>query len=310
MDDRLESALVSEVSDFILFAQHGWADNDRAIAKMAQTLATPHSLLIVPDLGWVKTWLRIQPLIAQVEKIASEAIDNYPHIPIRIMGHSMGGLIWLEVLQRHPEWWQKVESFVLVASPVGGADLARILDPLGIGIGIAADLGKNRRQMAQAIAKVIPTLAIAGDVDGGSDGTITLETTKFPGAKWVCLPNLPHAILKNHPAVVEVIQEFWQNPVITPAPPPDFTTTLIERLQSVPGMTDAHWRDFSRAKIYLTFPNGVTIRRWKNTVQVEHVFVANHQGECLYGGFVGWVHIPALLQALGEIGKWELGEWG
>ena len=302
-----ESGLVSEISDFILFAQHGWADNDKAIANMAQSLTTPQSLLITPDLGWVKTWLRIEPLIEQVEKIASETIDNCPHIPIRIMGHSMGGLIWLEVLQRHPEWWKRVESLVLIASPVGGADLARIFDPLGIGIGIAAALGMNRRPIAQSIAKVIPTLAIAGDVDGGSDGTITLETTKFAGAKWVCLPDLPHATLKNHCAVVAVIQEFWANPVITEAPPLDFTAQLIERLRSVPGMTDAHRRDFPRAKTCMSFPNGVTLRKWKNPVQVEHVFVANSEGEFLYGGFVGWVHIPALHQALGEIRGWEVG---
>lgn len=291
--------------DFILFAQHGWADTHHAIASLARSLATPQSHLVTPNLGWLKTWWRIEPLIQQVEIIATETITQYPDTPIRIIGHSMGGLIWLEILNQHPEWWSQIESCVLVASPIGGADLARLIDPLGIGIGIAGALGINRRQMAQSIAKMIPTLVIAGDKDGGSDGTITLESTKFPHAKFVSIPNLAHAQLKNHPTVTKIIRKFWANPTLTPPDFLGFTAQLIERLQSIPGMTDAHPRDFSRSQPYLTFANGFTIRRWTNPLQVDHVFVASPEGKCLYSGFVGWMHRAALNQTLAEIREAE-----
>ncbi|MEQ9486772.1 alpha/beta fold hydrolase [Coleofasciculus sp. F4-SAH-05] len=292
---------MNQTPDCIIFAQHGWADTHHAIAALAKSLATPQTHLVTPNLGWLKTWWRIEPLIQQVEGIATETITQYPDTPIRIIGHSMGGLIWLEILNQHPEWWSQIESFVLVASPIGGADLARIIDPFSVRIGIAGALGINRRQIAQSIAKKIPTLVIAGDRDRGSDGTITVESTKFSRAKFVSIPNLAHAQLKNHPTVIGIIREFWANPTITNPSPLDFTAQLIEHLQSIHGMTDAHPRDFSRSQPYITLANGFTIRIWTSPLQVDHIFVANPEGECLYSCFVGWMHRGVLHQALAEI---------
>lgn len=296
---------VTRAPDFILFAQHGWADTNWAIGSLAKTLATPRTKIVVPNLGWLRTWFRIEPLVEQVEQLAIATLSHYPDIPIRIIGHSMGGLIWLEVLSRHPEWWPRVEALVLIASPIGGADLARLIDPLGWGIGIARDLGKNRRSLAEAIARVIPTLIIAGDLDGGSDGTITLDTTQFDYAQSVILPNLPHATLKSHPSVGERIREFWQNPVVTP-PRDDLTTRLIRQLRSIPGITDAHRRDFIRAKTHLILSDGIALRLWKHPLQLDHIFVAKGEEQCLYGGFVGWMHNQALRQALEEIEREHL----
>lgn len=299
----METSVVTNTPDFILFAQHGWADNSKAIAALSRTVATPKTLIVAPDLGYVATWIRIQPLIQKVEQIAIDIIARYPTTPIRIIGHSMGGLIWLELLNRHPEWWSSVESLVLIGSPVGGADLGRIIDPLGFGIGIASDLGINRRQIAQTIAQVIPTLIIAGDIDGGSDGTITVGSTKFQHATFVSLPGLRHEILKNHPTVAETIRDFWLNPekpALTTVEQ-DLSSLLIQRLQLVTGMTDAHLRDFYRAKVQMTFKDGLTILTWKNPLQIDHIFVANKQKECLYGGFVGLVHAKGLRQTLEEI---------
>ncbi|HEY9614513.1 alpha/beta hydrolase [Allocoleopsis sp.] len=291
--------------DFVLFAQHGWADDSKAIASLARSLATPKTLIVAPDLGWIKTWIRIDPLIHKLEQIFLETLVRYPKTPIKIIGHSMGGLIWLEVLSRHPEWWSQVHSLVLIASPIGGADLARIFDPLGIGIGMARDLGINRREMAELIATAIPTLIIAGDIDNGSDGTITIETTKFSGAKqFICLPALSHAVLKNHPEVVATIQNFWTNPqILVDEREPDFSTLLIQQIRLVPGITDAHRRDFYRSRAYIRFHNGITIRTWRNPLQVEHVFIGNNEGQCLYGGFVGWLHADGLRRTLEDVKK-------
>lgn len=242
--------MATDSPDFVLYAQHGWADNSQAIAALAHSVATPTTRIFTPSLGFIKTWIGIKPLIQAVEKIAIETTAKFPDVPIRIIGHSMGGLIWLEVLNRHPEWWSRVDSLVLVASPVGGADLARILDPLGLGIGVACDLGTNRRLIAEEIAAIIPTLIIAGDVDGGSDGTITVGSTKFLHAKFLYLPGLSHAVLKNHPTVAAAICDFWANskqPILSTVEP-DLGNLLIRRLLLVTGMTDAHQRDFYRAR--------------------------------------------------------------
>jgi len=288
----------------ILYAQHGWADDHRAIATLAHTLADGTTQVLTPSLGYIKTWLRMEPLIQQVEQLALTTARRHPALPLRIIGHSMGGLIWLEVLERHPELWPQVEALVLVGSPVGGADLARALDPFEWGIGIARDLGKSRRPLAEQIAKTIPTLVIAGDIDNGSDGTITVQSTKVLGSEFVLLPGIAHAPLKNHPAVGGAIARFWSTVSSGQAwpPPPEplsqFVQQLTGRLQNTLGITDAHYRDFPKARPYLTFANGVTLRLWKHPLGMNHVFVACPQGECVYGGFVGLAHDAALQQTL------------
>jgi pimeloyl-ACP methyl ester carboxylesterase len=295
--------MAKQTSEFVVYAQHGWADDRKAMAALAYSLTDPATLVVAPSLGFVKTWLRIEPLIQAVEQVAMETSQRYADRPFRIIGHSMGGLIWLEVLHRHPEWWSRVDALVLVASPIGGADLGRLLDPLSLGFGIARDLGRNRRPLAEAIAASIPTLVIAGDIDGGSDGTITVESTKIFGAEFVQLAGINHAALRTHPAVATAIRQFWKLPKTRSelALTPELPNTVIRRLRSVEGMTDAHPRDFGRSQICITFQDGMTIRVWKHPIGIDHVFVACPAGTCLYSGFVGWMHTFHLRQTLEEL---------
>ena len=286
---------------FVLFAQHGWADTNQAIASLANTLVPKSVPVIAPDLGWVRTWVRIAPLIQQVEQAATDALHRYPDHGWRIMGHSMGGLIWVEVLHRHPEWWSRIHSICLVGSPIGGSDLGRIIDPFGMGIAIAKDLGTNRRPLAAAIATRIPTLVIAGDSDGGSDGTVTLECTKVPQATVVILPGISHAALKDHPQVGKAIQSFWVHPQIATPVPDSPSQRIIEQLRQIEGMTDAHYRDAARGRAIATLDDGSIVRTWTNGVGSLHVFVLAKNGDCLYGGYVGWLHrqnVQSRLKAL------------
>lgn len=286
--------------EYILFVQHGWADDNRAMTALAHCLTQgdPATQLVVPNLGYVQTWIRIEPLVRLVESIALSYINRYPAARFKIVGHSMGGLIWLELLNRHPEWWPRVHSLVLVASPVGGADLGRMIDPLRLGVGIASDLGKSRRTIAEQIAAHIPTLVIAGNVDGGSDGTVTVECTKIPHAWFVCLPYLSHPALRNAPEVASTILQFWEN--LTLGERID-AVPVVQRLRLVPGMTDGHWRDFPKAKPHLHLEEGGAVKLWISPFAIHHVFVADPDDQCLYAGFVGWLHIYDLKQALEEI---------
>ncbi|HEY9764225.1 MAG TPA: lysophospholipase [Trichocoleus sp.] len=284
--------------DYILFAQHGWADDNRAMLSLARALAAPNTEIVVPCLNYAQTWLRIAPLIDTVERTAIATLGQYPDVPLRILGHSMGGLIWLEILERHPEWWSRVHSLVLVASPVGGADLGRLLDPLAVGIGIAADLGRSRCAIAEKIAAQIPTLVIAGDINGGSDGTVMVECTKFPHAQFVCLPGLSHPVLRNHPSVASIIDEFWTD---TNLGETLVTHPIIQRLRAIPWMTDGHPRDFGKAKPFITLQDGSTVRTWRNPFGIFHIYVADPEERCRYSGFIGWIHEADLWQALQEI---------
>jgi hypothetical protein len=283
---------------YILFAQHGWADDNRAMVSLAKDLATGDAQIVAPCLNYAMTWLRIEPLIAEVEKRATAVLEQFPDSPWRIIGHSMGGLIWLELLHRHPDWWSRVEFLTLLASPVGGADLGRIIDPLQVGVGIAADLGKDRRPLAAQIAAEISTLVLAGDIDDGSDGTITVESTKVPQAQFLCLTGLSHPAMRYHPAVVDRIQRFWQGESLSD---PISIHPIIERLRAIPGMTDAHLRGFDKADTLLTLADGVSIRVWRNPLGIDHVFVASPRGRCLYGGYVGWLHAEEMWVTLRKL---------
>lgn len=285
--------------EFILFAQHGWADTNRNIHQLMQTAASSGDMIIAPSLGLLNTFIRIEPLVKQLEKIASEAINNYP-VPIKIVGHSMGGLMWLEVLNRNPQWWERVHSFILLGSPVGGSNIARIIDPFGMGIGTAGDLGKNRRSMAEKIARQIPTLSVASDNGRGTDGLVTVENTKFDYANWLSIPDIPHSAMRYHPEMIPILQDFWANPQLGLPPEADLTNQLIRRLRTVPGITDADYSNFERSRVIANFADEITLHTWENLLGIDHVYLAQQQ-RCLYAGYVGSLHSWGLRRAIREI---------
>jgi hypothetical protein len=81
----------------------------------------------------------------------------------------------------------------------------------------------------------------------------------------------------------------------------DKSKEIIQLLKQVPGMTSAHHRDFQRSELFITCHSGVSVRTWRNPVNVLHVFVADKFGELIFGGFVGWIHTDGLLACLREI---------
>ena len=289
-----------EQPDFLLFAQHGWADTGKDINSLANAVATPRTIVTVPSLGLVQTFIRIEPLVNKLEQIATEVIRTYPNIPLKIMGHSMGGLMWLEVLNRNPQWWMKVHSFVLLGSPVGGSNIARAIDPLKLGIGTAKDLGQSRRHIAEKIARQIPTLSVASDTGMGTDGLVTVENTKFDYANLIVVPGIPHHLLKCHSAIIPLIQDFWQNPQLGVAPKKDLSSKLIQRLRLVPGMTDTDYRHFERSQIIADCADGTTLNIWKSVIGINHIYVGREK-LCLFAGYVGLIHNLGLHRAIQEI---------
>ena len=288
-----------EEQDFILFAQHGWADTFHDIAQLARTIATPSTIIYTPDLGWIDTWLTIAPLINKVEKIATEAIATYPQVQWRIVGHSMGGLIWLEVLHRHPEWLPRVHSLALVGSPVGGSDLGRLFDPLHLFPLIARDLGKNRRPLAEAIAAQIPTLSVVGDIGNNTDGTVPVGSSQFAHATFVSLDGIRHAALKNHPRVATAVSQFWENPTISPIQI-DTASQLIAKLRSL-DLTEIDNQTFAYAKIVKAYPDGTKLWTWTNPLQIKHVFVQDSSDRCIYSAYASWKAKGKLAIALKQL---------
>ncbi|MGD1863923.1 MAG: hypothetical protein ACFB0D_05160, partial [Phormidesmis sp.] len=65
-------SLKTPAPDYILYAQHGWADVNQGIGQLAKQIASPRARVVVPNLGFVNTWIRITPLIDRVEAIAHQ----------------------------------------------------------------------------------------------------------------------------------------------------------------------------------------------------------------------------------------------
>ncbi|PZO39605.1 MAG: lysophospholipase [Pseudanabaena frigida] len=293
-----------ESQDFILFAQHGWADTHHDIAQLAHSLVKPDANrpIYTPDLGWIDTWLTIALLIDTVEKIAAEAIALYPNLPLRIIGHSMGALIWLEVLDRHREWWHKIHSLILVGSPVGGSDLGRLFDPLRLFPLIARDLGTNRRRVAEAIASQVPTASIVGDIGNNTDGTVPVSCSQFTHATFVRLDGLRHATLKNHPRVAEAVRQFWLNPTIASIQT-DTASLLIAKLRSL-NLTDINNQNFQYAKVIKIYPDGTKLWMWTNPLQLTHIFVSHSQDRgdrCIYSAYIGLLEKHKLTSTIENI---------
>ncbi|WP_338460842.1 alpha/beta hydrolase [Synechococcus elongatus] len=288
----------------LLFAQHGWDDRAYQIQQLVQSIAPQQARLYAPDLGRFRTWIAIDPLIQTVETIAAQAIAQYPDRPLRLIGHSMGGLLWLEVLDRHREWWSRVHSLVLIGSPVGGSDVCRFLDPLGYLPTIAKDLGRNRRPIAEAIAAQIPTASIVSDLGDYSDGLVPVNSSEFARATLVTLQGITHARLKSDSRVAEAIAQFWQRPVVAPSPS-DRVADLVAKLRSL-NLTECNHRYFSKARLLKTQPEGLKIWQWLSGLRVRHVFVSSFdpltgRDRCRYAAYTGWLDDAALAAFLQQL---------
>lgn len=83
-------SMTSSIPERLLFVQHGWADTNGAMARLGRRVAPANTKIIAPNLGWWRTWLRLEPLVQDVETIATQTISEHPQLPIRVVGHSMG----------------------------------------------------------------------------------------------------------------------------------------------------------------------------------------------------------------------------
>lgn len=95
--------------------------------------------------------------------------------------------------------------------------------------------------------------------------------------------------------------EQWNTPALSANSISSICEKVVDILRDVPGMTQAHSRDFHRATPLFTMRDGSVLKTWKNPAGVNHVFIADTNGNMVFGGFVGWIHSQGLLQTITEI---------
>lgn len=103
--------------------------------------------------------------------------------------------------------------------------------------------------------------------------------------------------------------ENWNQPATISDSISIIAERAVEILNSVPGITPAHSRDFKSATPIFSLRDGSVIKSYKNPIGVQHIFIADNKGHMVYGGYIefweaGYNYAP-LYQAL-EIIKREL----
>ena len=86
----------------------------------------------------------------------------------------------------------------------------------------------------------------------------------------------------------------WNKPAQVANQISNIAEQVVYILSKVPGMTQAHSRNFKRATPYFTMHDGSVVKIFKNPVGVKHIFIANSDGEMTFGGFVMWIHTDRL----------------
>jgi pimeloyl-ACP methyl ester carboxylesterase len=281
----------------IYFAQHGWADTTHTMRSFGRALAGPDDLVVATPLGHTRIWMSMAGLMERVEAEATEAIAAVPDAPIRIIGHSIGGLIWLEILERHPDWQQRVDGLALLGSPVRGTPLGLYLDLRGRLIG--RDLRADRRAIAERIASVIPTLTIAGDLVLHGDGVIGVGSTRFAHTRRIVLPRVSHAGLRWSGRVRRLVGAFFDQPhgLATDV------AAVIRRFAALPGLTRGHAQLAWWGRPILLFRDGCTVRIVSRPFGKRHVFIADNEGHCLYAAWAAGVEMASIDRVLEGIGR-------
>jgi pimeloyl-ACP methyl ester carboxylesterase len=160
-----------------------------------------------------------RPLEAHAARLARFARDvSDGSGPAHFVGHSLGGLVILEALQRHPE--MAAGRVVLLGTPVNGCYAGRRLARYPGGrwfLGESESLWRERRaarwSRPEALGVIAGTLPLGlgrlfGPLPGLNDGVVALEETEVEGmAGRVALP-VGHSAMLVSARVAENIVAF------------------------------------------------------------------------------------------------------
>ncbi|HET6783458.1 MAG TPA: alpha/beta hydrolase [Pseudoxanthomonas sp.] len=182
--------------------------------------ASPQRVLLLHGIWNAKVWLaplarRLRAEGLQVEVFGYPSVLGGPEIavprliarlrgsePVALLGHSLGGLVALEALQREPGL--PVTRLVCLGSPLRGSGTANHLaarfwtsPALGRSAGLLQrgfERWEGKTQVGVVAGNVPHGLGrYIAHLQGESDGTVLLEETRLPGVADHCVVSASHS---------------------------------------------------------------------------------------------------------------------
>jgi pimeloyl-ACP methyl ester carboxylesterase len=161
---------------------------------------------------------RGRPLAAHAERLARCARDVGP---AHFVGHSLGGLVILEALQRHTE--VQVGRVVLLGTPVRGNFAGRRLGQRGWGrwfLGATRSLWSEGHELhwtrPEPLGVLAGTLSLGlgrlfGPLPGPNDGVVRLEETEIEGMRDRVVLRVGHSAMLLSARVAAQVAAFLHN---------------------------------------------------------------------------------------------------
>ncbi len=158
-----------------------------------------------------------KPFEANVERLARFARETLSGRPAHYVGHSLGGVLILEMLNRHPEI--AARSVVLLGAPVRGSFAGRRLGLAAVGRWLMGgsrplwDERSARWRRAAPLGVVAGTVPMGlgrafGRMPGPSDGVVCVSETEVDGMSAQALVPLSHSFLIVSGRVAKMVERF------------------------------------------------------------------------------------------------------
>ena len=157
-------------------------------------------------------------LDGNVERLARFVRESVADRPAHFIGHSLGGVVVLETLNRHPEI--SVASALLIGSPVRGSFVGRRFGRTRLGrwmLGQSATCWEERNarwSRAAPLGVLAGSVAIGlgrftgGSLPGVNDGVVRLEETAVEGVAASKVVPQPHSWMPVSPGVARMTETF------------------------------------------------------------------------------------------------------
>ena len=158
-----------------------------------------------------------EPMAGNVERLARFAREAFAGHPAHFVGHSLGGLLILETLERHRDL--AVASVLLLGAPVRGSLIGRRFSRLGLArwmMGAASERwtpAEARWRRPEPLGVVAGTLSfgvgrLLGALPGANYGVVHVDETAVEGMTARVLVPVSHSMLIASPQVARLAGRF------------------------------------------------------------------------------------------------------